>query len=56
MLITIGRKAQDIVIQVMEGGTKAEVHSFKDVTGVLDVLKPNLNCDTFVLVKSPLFS
>ena len=40
----------------MEEGTKAEVHMYKDVTGVLDVLKPNLDRDTIVLIKGPMSS
>lgn len=56
MLITIGSKAQNIAIQAMEEGTKAEVHMYKDVTGVLEVLKPNLDRDTIVLIKGPMSS
>lgn len=56
MLITIGSKAQDIALQAMKEDTKAEVHSFKDVSGVLDVLKPKLDRDTIVLIKGPMSS
>ncbi|WP_397538261.1 UDP-N-acetylmuramoyl-tripeptide--D-alanyl-D-alanine ligase [Rummeliibacillus pycnus] len=56
MLITIGTKAEEIAIQAKKDGTNAEVHIFKDVTGVLDVLKPKLDRDTILLIKGPMSS
>lgn len=55
-LITIGKRAEDIAKQAKEDGTNAEVLIFKDVTGVLDVLKPKLDSDTIVLIKGPMSS
>ncbi|KOS68739.1 UDP-N-acetylmuramoylalanyl-D-glutamate--2,6-diaminopimelate ligase [Lysinibacillus contaminans] len=55
-LITIGTRAENIANQAMKDGTKAEVHIFKDVTGVLDELKPKLDRDTIVLIKGPMSS
>ncbi len=55
-LITIGKRAEDIAKQALKDGTNAEVHIFKDVTGVLDVLKPKLDPETIVLIKGPMSS
>ncbi|QDQ02573.1 UDP-N-acetylmuramoyl-tripeptide--D-alanyl-D-alanine ligase [Lysinibacillus fusiformis] len=55
-LITIGKRAEDIAKQAVKDGTNADVHIFKDVTGVLDVLKPILDPDTIVLIKGPMSS
>ncbi|MGE7090462.1 UDP-N-acetylmuramoyl-tripeptide--D-alanyl-D-alanine ligase [Lysinibacillus sp. NPDC048646] len=55
-LITIGKRAEDIAKQALKDGTSAEVHIFKDVTGVLDVLKPKLDPETIVLIKGPMSS
>lgn len=56
MLITIGKRAEDIAAQAKKDGTTAEVHIFKDVTGVLEILKPKLDKDTIVLIKGPMSS
>lgn len=56
MLFTIGEKAQNIAKQAIEEGTKANVHIFKDVSGVLESLKPNLDHNTIVLIKGPMSS
>lgn len=56
MLITIGTKAEEIANQAIKERTKAEVHIFKDVTGVLDVLKSKIDSDTIVLIKGPMSS
>ncbi|QPQ36112.1 MULTISPECIES: UDP-N-acetylmuramoyl-tripeptide--D-alanyl-D-alanine ligase [unclassified Lysinibacillus] len=56
MLMTIGKRAEDIAAQAKKDGTTAEVHIFKDVTGVLEILKPKLDKDTIVLIKGPMSS
>jgi len=55
-LITIGKRAEAIADQAKKDGTKAEVHTFKDVIGVLEILKPKLDADTIVLIKGPMSS
>ncbi|MGE7945381.1 UDP-N-acetylmuramoyl-tripeptide--D-alanyl-D-alanine ligase [Lysinibacillus sp. NPDC093688] len=55
-LITIGKRAENIANQALKEGTKADVHIFQDVTGVLDVLKPKLGSETVVLIKGPMSS
>lgn len=55
-LITIGNRAENIAKQAMKDGTKAQVHIFQDVTGILDILKPKLDHDTIVLIKGPMSS
>lgn len=54
MLITIGEKAEEIALQAMRDGAKAEVRMFKDVQGILELLKPNLDSDTIILIKGPM--
>jgi len=56
MLITIGKKAEEIAIQAKKEGTNAEVHIFSDLTGVFDLLKPKLDHDTILLIKGPMSS
>lgn len=55
-LITIGSRAEHIAKQAIKEGSKAEVHIFKDVAGVLDVLKSQLDSETIVLIKGPMSS
>ncbi|MCL1694454.1 UDP-N-acetylmuramoyl-tripeptide--D-alanyl-D-alanine ligase [Lysinibacillus sp. BPa_S21] len=55
-LITIGNRAENIANQALKEGTKADVHMFKDVIGVLDVLKHKLDSETIVLIKGPMSS
>lgn len=55
-LITIGSKAEEIANQAKEDGTKATVHIFKDVNGVMDVLKPILDRNSILLIKGPMSS
>ncbi|TQR18710.1 UDP-N-acetylmuramoyl-tripeptide--D-alanyl-D-alanine ligase [Psychrobacillus vulpis] len=55
-LITIGSKAEDIAIQAKKDGTKANVYSFKDVNGVMDILKPMLDNRAVLLIKGPMSS
>lgn len=55
-LITIGKRAEDIAAQAKKDGTSAEVHMFKEVTGILEILKPKLDKDTIVLIKGPMSS
>ncbi|WP_342535531.1 UDP-N-acetylmuramoyl-tripeptide--D-alanyl-D-alanine ligase [Lysinibacillus sp. FSL K6-1151] len=55
-LITIGKRAEKIADQAQKDGTSAEVHTFKEVTGVLELLKPKLDADTIVLIKGPMSS
>ena len=56
MLITIGKKAEEIAIQAKKEGTNAEVHIFENVKGILDILKPILDADTILLIKGPMSS
>ncbi len=55
-LITIGSKAEDIAKQAVADGTKANVHSFKDVNGILEILQPILNNNAILLIKGPMSS
>ena len=55
-LITIGKKAENIALQAVEDGTKAQVHIFQDVTGIIELLKTKLDRDTIVLIKGPMSS
>lgn len=55
-LITIGSKAEEIGKQALRDKISAEVHMFKDVNGVLELLKPILNDDCLVLIKGPMSS
>ncbi|WP_234417225.1 UDP-N-acetylmuramoyl-tripeptide--D-alanyl-D-alanine ligase [Lysinibacillus sp. 2017] len=55
-LVTIGSKAQEIAKQALADGTKAKVHSFQKIEGVLDLLKPQLDSDTLLLIKGPMSS
>lgn len=55
-LITIGKRAEKIADQAQKDGTSAEVHTFKEVAGVLELLKPKLDADTIVLIKGPMSS
>lgn len=55
-LITIGNKAKEIARKAVEDGTKADVHMFEGVTGVLEVLKPKLNNQAVLLIKGPMSS
>ncbi|MEO4054645.1 UDP-N-acetylmuramoyl-tripeptide--D-alanyl-D-alanine ligase [Solibacillus sp. CAU 1738] len=56
MLITIGTKAEEIGKQALREGIKAEVHMFKDVHGVMEILKPKLDKQSIVLIKGPMSS
>lgn len=55
-LITIGSKAEEIARQALKEGTKADVHIFQNVQGVMEVLKPKLNYQTILLIKGPMSS
>ncbi|MFO1446342.1 UDP-N-acetylmuramoyl-tripeptide--D-alanyl-D-alanine ligase [Bacillus sp. Bva_UNVM-123] len=55
-LITIGSKAEEIARQAIADGTKANVHSFKDVKGVHEILDPLLDNNTILLIKGPMSS
>ncbi|HWI48219.1 MAG TPA: cyanophycin synthetase, partial [Rummeliibacillus sp.] len=56
MLITIGKKAEEIAIQAKKEGTNAEVHIFENVKGIIDIVKPILDADTILLIKGPMSS
>ncbi len=56
ILITIGSRAEDIGKQALRDKIKAEVHMFKDVTGVIELLQPKLNDQCMVLIKGPMSS
>jgi UDP-N-acetylmuramoyl-tripeptide--D-alanyl-D-alanine ligase len=56
MLITIGSKAQGIAKQALKDGTMAQVRSFQKIDGVLDLVKPQLDQDTLLLIKGPMSS
>ncbi|MBW8352068.1 UDP-N-acetylmuramoyl-tripeptide--D-alanyl-D-alanine ligase [Bacillus sp. IITD106] len=55
-LITIGKKAEEIGLQAIREKTKANVHMFKDIRGVKEVVTPLLNGDTILLIKGPMSS
>lgn len=55
-LITIGNRAEHIAKQAIKEGSKADIHIFKDVAGVLDLLKSQLDSETIVLIKGPMSS
>ncbi|WP_042473428.1 UDP-N-acetylmuramoyl-tripeptide--D-alanyl-D-alanine ligase [Bacillus ndiopicus] len=55
-LITIGKSAKEIAIQAKADGTKAAVHSFTDVTGVMELLRKMLTQNSIVLIKGPMSS
>ncbi|WP_391206851.1 UDP-N-acetylmuramoyl-tripeptide--D-alanyl-D-alanine ligase [Psychrobacillus sp. L4] len=55
-LITIGSKAEEIARKAIEEGSKADVHMFKDVQGVMEVLKPKLDTQAILLIKGPMSS
>ena len=56
MLVTIGNKAQAIAKKALQDGTTAQVHSFQKIDGVLDIVKPQLDQDTLLLIKGPMSS
>jgi len=55
-LITIGSKAAEIARKAIEDGTKANVHIFKDIQGVMKVLQPKLDSQAILLIKGPMSS
>ncbi|MEK5231718.1 UDP-N-acetylmuramoyl-tripeptide--D-alanyl-D-alanine ligase [Lysinibacillus sp. FSL K6-0232] len=55
-LITIGKRAQAIADQAQKDGTSAEVYTFHEVAGVLELLQPKLDANTIVLIKGPMSS
>jgi len=55
-LITIGSKAEEIAKQAIADGTKANVHSFTDVNGILEILQPVLDRNAILLIKGPMSS
>ena len=55
-LITVGKKAQHIARQAIADGTTANVHSFVNIDGVLELLKPTLDSETLLLIKGPMSS
>ncbi|MGE6260179.1 Mur ligase family protein [Heyndrickxia sporothermodurans] len=55
-LITIGSKAEEIANQAIRDGTKANVHIFKEVNGIKEVLDPILDNQAILLIKGPMSS
>lgn len=55
-LITIGEKAEEIAKQALQDGSKASIHSFKDVSGVRELVIPLLDKDVLLLIKGPMSS
>jgi UDP-N-acetylmuramoyl-tripeptide--D-alanyl-D-alanine ligase len=55
-LITIGSKAEEIAKTAIKDGTKADVHMFKDVNGVMEILQPKLDKQAVLLIKGPMSS
>lgn len=55
-LITIGSKAEEIAKKAKIDGTKADVHMFKDVNGVMEILQPKLDNQAVILIKGPMSS
>lgn len=55
-LITVGTKASDIAKQALADGTTAQVYMFKDIHGVYELLKPQLDAQSMLLIKGPMSS
>lgn len=55
-LITIGSKAEEIAKQAITDRTKANVYSFQDVKGILQVVQPILDENSILLIKGPMAS
>ena len=55
-LVTIGKKAQEIAKQALAEGTTAKVYSFQKIEGVLDIVMPQLDRGTLLLIKGPMSS
>ncbi|MFJ7727604.1 Mur ligase family protein [Neobacillus sp. NPDC097160] len=55
-LITIGNKAEEIARQASQDGSKANIHMFKDVKGLKEVLDPILDSNAILLIKGPMSS
>ncbi|MGE8205245.1 Mur ligase family protein [Heyndrickxia sp. NPDC080065] len=55
-LVTIGNKAEEIAKQAMQDGTEANVHIFKDVYGLKEILEPLLDSKAILLIKGPMSS
>ncbi|WML39227.1 UDP-N-acetylmuramoyl-tripeptide--D-alanyl-D-alanine ligase [Neobacillus sp. OS1-2] len=55
-LITIGNKAEEIARQARQDGSMADIHMFKDVNGLKEVLDPILDSNAILLIKGPMSS
>jgi len=55
-LITIGSKAEEIAEQALREGSTANIHLFKDINGIHEIVKPLLNKDAIMLIKGPMSS
>lgn len=55
-LITIGNKAEEIARQALKENTGADVHIFKEVDGIEEVLNPILDRNAILLIKGPMSS
>lgn len=55
-LITIGSKAEEIANQALQDGSTAAIHRFKDVKGVMEILKSTLDENSLLLIKGPMSS
>lgn len=55
-LITIGSKAEDIAKQAIQDGSNANIHIFKDVNGIKNIIDPILDSKAILLIKGPMSS
>ena len=55
-LITIGSKAEEIAKQAIQDGSKATIHTVKEVKGLKELLEPILDSDAILLIKGPMSS
>lgn len=56
MLVTVGKKAQDIARQAVAAGTRAEVSQRLRAENVAELIRPKLDANTIVLIKGPMSS
>lgn len=55
-LITVGSKAAHIAKQALADGITAQVYMYKDIKGVYELLKPQLDPQSILLIKGPMSS
>lgn len=55
-LVTVGKKAQEIARQAVLDGFLGSVHQYDNVDGLAELLLPQLDASTVVLIKGPMAS